>query len=61
LYGHQLARNRNRARADAVSSFIRLGVWRLVDAHAVDDFHDHRDFLSSLRNTLPLTRPKKFF
>jgi|SRR6516162_1249528 hypothetical protein len=34
----------------------RLGVWRLVDAHAVDNFHDHRDLLSSLRNTSPTDR-----
>src|SRR6516164_7157599 len=31
----------------------RLGVWRLADAHAVYDFHDHRDFLSSLRTPSP--------
>jgi hypothetical protein len=47
------ARNSNRAAADAPVELIllRLGVWRLVDAHAVYDFHDHRDLLSSLSNT----------
>ena len=40
---------------------LRLGIWRLVDAHAVYDFHDHRDLLSSLRNTLPLTDRRNFF
>jgi hypothetical protein len=56
-------RDSNRAAADApVELFLfRLGVWRLVDAHAVDDFHDHRDLLSSLRNTLPLTDRRNFF
>jgi hypothetical protein len=49
------ARNSNRAAADAPVELIllHLGVWRLVDAHAVYDFHDHRDLLSSLRNTHP--------
>jgi hypothetical protein len=32
-----------------------------VDAHAVYDFHDHRDLLSSLKNTLSLTDRKNFF
>ena len=54
------------AAADAPVELIllRLRVWRLVDAHAVYDFHDHRDFLSRFR-TSPLHRmnffEKKFF
>jgi hypothetical protein len=39
---------------------LRLGVWRLVDAHAVYDFHDHRDLLSSLRTPSPLPTEEIF-
>jgi hypothetical protein len=43
------------AAADAPVELIllRLRVWRLVDAHAVYDFHDHREFLSSLGTPSP--------
>ena len=41
------AGNSNRPAADTLVES------RLVDAHTVDDFHDHRDFLSSLRTPFP--------
>jgi hypothetical protein len=44
------AGNSNRPAADTPVKLIllRLGVWRLVDAHAVDDFHDHWRLPSAL-------------
>jgi len=38
-----------------------IGQWQgWIDLHAVDDFHDHRDLLSSLSNILPLTDRRIF-